>query len=80
MSASTRLCTYGVHEKNVRGSGQVKPHSSGFEWQEHDGGAVGRWALKLLDDLSPFLLGHGAVQTHKTEAMLSGEEETLPIK
>lgn len=57
------------------GGRQVKPHPSGFEWQKHDGRTVCCSALKLLDDPSPLLLAHGAIQTHKSETMLSGEEE-----
>lgn len=60
-----------VHDENMRGGGQVKPHPSSFEWQKHDGGTLCCRALKLLDDLSPPLLAHGAIQTHKTETMLS---------
>lgn len=70
-----KISTYRIHEENMRCSSQVKPHPSSFEWQEHDGRAVGRRALKLLDDLGPLLLAHGAVQTHKTETVLSGEED-----
>lgn len=59
----------------MRGGGQVKPHPSSFERQQHDDGAVGRRALKLLDDPGPPLLAQGAVETHEAEAVLSGEEK-----
>lgn len=59
----------------MRSGGQVNPDSSGLERQKHDGGAVGCRALELLDDLSSFLLGHGAVQTHEAETVLSGRDE-----
>lgn len=66
--------TYRVHEKHAGGCGQVKPHPSSFERQEHDGGAVGLRALELMDDLGSPLLAHGAVQAHKSETLLPGGE------
>lgn len=60
-----------IHEEDVRGCGQVEPHSSGFEGEQHHGGTVRGIALKLLDHLRSPLLGHRAIETHKTEALLS---------
>lgn len=60
----------------MRGSRQVKPNPSSFKRQKHDGRTVVCRALKLLDHLGPPLLAHGAIQAHKTETMLSGEDET----
>lgn len=57
------------------GSGEVKSHSSSFERQKHDGGAVFLGALELPNDFSPPLLIDGAIQAHKTETVLAGEEK-----
>lgn len=52
------------------GGGEVESHPPGFERQQHDGGTAWGHALEVLDHLGALLLTHGAVQSHKPEAVL----------